>query len=49
MHSRQVVGALNGGRVFPDPGGVVTWQGEEEASALSSLAEEMETRTWPFL
>ena len=38
LHRRHVVRALNGGGVFPDPGGVVTWWGKEAESALSGLA-----------
>ena len=38
LHCRHVVRALNGGGVFPDPGGVVTWWGKEAESALSGLA-----------
>lgn len=49
MHGREVIGALDGGGVFPGPGGVVTWWGKEEASALDSLAWGMEAGTWPFL
>lgn len=38
MHRRHVVRALNGGGVFPDPGGVVAWWGKEEESAQGGPA-----------
>ena len=37
LHRRLVLRALNGGGVFPDPGGVVTWWGKEAESALGGL------------
>ena len=40
LHRRHVIRALNGGGVFPDPRGVVTWWRKQAESAWGGLARE---------